>query len=160
MHPRAEEFARCARAEYGLDVDVHEFPEGTKTAADAAAAIGCQLAQIASGIVMDADGLVVVITSGANRVSEEALAALRDVPVSAVGTADADVVRETLGWSIGGVPPVCHETAVPVYLDETLLSFETVWAAAGTPDAVFPIDPARLGEIAGATVVDVATPRS
>lgn len=156
MHPRAEEFADCARERFGLAVEVHEFPEGTKTAADAAAAVGCELAQIASGIVMDADGLVVVVTSGANRVSDESLAALRDVPPATVEMADADAVRETLGWAIGGVPPFCHETDVPVYLDETLAEFDTVWAAAGTPNAVFPVAPERLVAVADAAIADVA----
>ncbi|MFB6171814.1 MAG: YbaK/EbsC family protein [Haloarculaceae archaeon] len=156
MHPRAEEFTERARTEYGFEVDVHEFPEGTKTAADAAAAIGCDVAQIASGIVMDADGLVVVVTSGANRVDEARLAALRGVPAESVGMADADAIKATLGWSIGGVPPFCHETSVPVYLDETLTQFDTVWAAAGTPETVFPVAPERLLDLADAEAADVA----
>lgn len=157
MHDRANEFERRATEEYGFEVDVHEFPEGTKTAADAAAAIGCDVAQIASSLVFRADGdLVVVVTSGANRMSEAKLAALRDVPASAVEMADADEIRETVGWSIGGVPPFCHETDLPVFLDETLTDFETVWAAAGTPEAVFPITPETLQEHAGATVADVS----
>jgi prolyl-tRNA editing enzyme YbaK/EbsC (Cys-tRNA(Pro) deacylase) len=156
MHPRAEEFAERAREQHGFEVEVHEFPEGTKTAADAAEAVGCDVAQIASGIVLDADGLVVVVTSGANRVSEAKLAALRGVPGDEVGMADADDIRETLGWSIGGVPPFCHDTEVPVYVDDTLVDHDTVWAAAGTPEAVFPISPDRLREITGAEAVDVA----
>jgi prolyl-tRNA editing enzyme YbaK/EbsC (Cys-tRNA(Pro) deacylase) len=156
MHRRARAFAERAATEHDLDIDVHEFPEGTRTAADAADAIGCDVAQIASSLAFRAPDLVVVVTSGANRVSEARLADLRDVPESKVGMADADEVRETLGWSIGGVPPFCHETTVPVYLDETLSGFETVWAAAGTPEAVFPIASDRLAALAGATVVDVA----
>jgi prolyl-tRNA editing enzyme YbaK/EbsC (Cys-tRNA(Pro) deacylase) len=157
MHPRAEEFATEAAERYGVEVDVHEFPEGTRTAAEAAEAVGCDVAQIASGIVLSADGeLVVVVTSGANRVSEAKLASLRAVPESSVEMADPDEVRETLGWSIGGVPPFCHETRVPVYLDETLTPFDTVWAAAGTPEAVFPADPDDLVEVSDATVADVA----
>jgi prolyl-tRNA editing enzyme YbaK/EbsC (Cys-tRNA(Pro) deacylase) len=99
---------------------------------------------------------VVVVMSGANRVSEDKLAAIRDVDESTVSMADADTVREIVGWSIGGVPPFCHDTSVPVYLDETLQSFETVWAAAGTPEAVFPIAPDRLRELADAQPVDAA----
>lgn len=155
MHPRAAEFAACARDRYELDVDVHEFPEGTKTAADAAEAIGCRLAQIASGIVVEADGLLVVVTSGSNRVSHRRIATLRDVTESAVDMADPEAVRETLGWAIGGVPPFCHETAVPIYLDETLMQFDEVWAAAGTPNAVFPIGPDRLAAITDADIVVV-----
>ncbi|MFB6170084.1 MAG: YbaK/EbsC family protein [Haloarculaceae archaeon] len=155
MHERAAEFAALASERYGVDVDVHEFPEGTKTAADAAEAVGCDVAQIASSIAMDADGeLVVVITSGANRVSEAKLAAVHGV--ASVSMADATTIKETLGWAIGGVPPFCHASSVPVYMDETLTDHDTVWAAAGTPEAVFPIPPGRVEELSGATVVDVA----
>jgi len=155
MHSRAESFAERAR-ELGVEVEVQEFPEGTKTAADAAAAIGCEVAQIASSIAMVADELVVVVTSGANRVDEAKLAELRDVPSSDVRMGEADEIKETLGWAIGGVPPFCHDTAVPVSVDETLLGFETVWAAAGTPQAVFPVDPERIVDLADATPADVA----
>jgi len=156
MHERAAEFAKRAADEYDVTVDVHEFPEGTKTAADAAEAIDCDVAQIASSIAMDADDLVVVVTSGANRVDESRLADLRDVAPDAVGMADPEEIRATLGWAIGGVPPFCHDADVPVYVDETLTDFETVWAAAGTPEAVFPIAPDRVVALADATVVDVA----
>ncbi|WP_254841167.1 YbaK/EbsC family protein [Natronomonas marina] len=157
MHPRAEEFARRAAEEHGFEVDVHEFPEGTKTAADAAAAVGCDVAQIASGIVLSAgDGLVVVVTSGANRVDEAKVAELVGVDAAAVSMGDADEIKATLGWSIGGVPPFCHEADVPVFMDETLSGHEEVWAAAGTPEAVFPIAPDRLAALSGATVADVA----
>lgn len=157
MHPRAAEFVERARREYGFEPDVEEFPEGTKTAADAAAAVGCEVAQIASSLAFEADGdLVVVVTSGANRVSEAALAAVLDVPESAIEMADAGRIKETLGWSIGGVPPFCHENRVPVLVDETLLDHETVWAAAGTPEAVFPIDPETLGDLADAEPAAIA----
>ncbi|TKR27657.1 YbaK/EbsC family protein [Natronomonas salsuginis] len=156
MHPRAEEFTRTARDEYGIDVDVREFPEGTKTAADAAEAVGCSVAQIASGIVLSAgDGLVVSVTSGANRVDMAKIAATVGVKQDDVSMADADAIKETLGWSIGGVPPFCHATEVPVFMDETLAEFETVWAAAGTPKAVFEIEPETLAELADAPLIDV-----
>ncbi|MFC4450125.1 YbaK/EbsC family protein [Halorussus aquaticus] len=157
MHDRAREFADRACREYDFEVDVQEFPEGTKTAADAADAVGCDVAQIASSIAMRAaDRLVVVVTSGANRVSEAKLADLFGLAEDEVEMADAAEIKATLGWSIGGVPPFCHDAEVPVYLDETLTEFETVWAAAGTPEAVFPIDPKRLRELSGAEVADVA----
>lgn len=156
MHPRAEEFKRQAEAEHGIDIDVHEFPEGTKTAADAAEAVGCATAQIASGIVLEADGdIILSVTSGANRVNTAEIAALVGVDESAVSMADPDGIKATLGWSIGGVPPFCHANAVPTFLDESLTEFDEVWAAAGTPEAVFPIDPETLAEIAGATVAEV-----
>lgn len=159
MHPRTAEFSERAKERYGIEIDVHEFDEGTKTAADAADAVGCDVAQIASSIVMVADGMatddepVVVVTSGANRVDETTVA--DRLGAESVRMADAERIRETLGWSIGGVPPICHDESVPVLFDETLAAFETVWAAAGTPDAVFPIDPGRLEELADATRCDV-----
>jgi len=157
MHPRAEEFAATARERYGFDPEVREFPEGTETAADAAAAIGCDVARIASSLAVRAgEELVVVVTSGANRVDLDAVAALRGRDPESVSMADPDAVAGTLGWSIGGVPPFCHDTRVPTYLDETVLEFETVWAAAGTPQATFPIAPDRLRELADATPADVA----
>jgi prolyl-tRNA editing enzyme YbaK/EbsC (Cys-tRNA(Pro) deacylase) len=155
MHERAAEFAEQAAEELDLTVDVHEFPDGTKTAADAAEAIGCDVAQIASSIAMVADDLVIVVTSGANRVSEQRLGQLRDVPADDVRMAEPGEVKEMLGWAIGGIPPFLHDTDVPVYLDETLTDFDTVWAAAGTPEAVFPIDPDRLQNLADATVISV-----
>jgi len=157
MHPSAERFQQRARDAHDIEVDVHEFPAGTKTAADAAAAVGCDVAQIASSIALRAgEDLVVVVTSGANRVSESRVADLEDVAADAVEMADAEEIKATLGWSIGGVPPFCHERSVPTYLDADLTAFETVWAAAGTPEAVFPIAPDRLVEAADPTVTSVA----
>ncbi|USZ73193.1 YbaK/EbsC family protein [Natronosalvus halobius] len=156
MHPSAATFVAQAREEYGFDPAVEEFPEGTKTAADAADAIGCDVAQIASSLAFDADGdLVVTVTSGANRVDESALAESIGIAPEAVEMADPERIKSRLGWSIGGVPPFCHDRPVPTYLDETLQEFDTVWAAAGTPSAVFPIDPAELEELTNARVVSV-----
>jgi Cys-tRNA(Pro) deacylase len=149
MHERAKEFAAQARDDHGVDVDIHEFEEGTKTAADAAEVVGCDVAQIASGLVFVADDEpVMVITSGANRVSEQRLAAV--VGADSVGMADPEIVREATGYGIGGVPPFCHEEDIPVFIDETLLDYDEVWAAGGTPQTVFPIDPERLVAIADA----------
>ncbi|MFB6160860.1 MAG: YbaK/EbsC family protein [Haloferacaceae archaeon] len=156
MHPRAAEFRDCVRERHDLAVDVEEFPEGTKTAADAAAAVGCSVAQIASSLVFVVSGdPVVVVTSGANRVDESRIAAHLSAPAGAVSMADADRVREATGWSIGGVPPLCHDADPPVLVDETLLEHDVVYAAAGTPNAVFPVDPAVLVDLAGGTAVDV-----
>ena len=155
MHPRAAEFTERASDRYGVDVAVEEFPDGTKTAADAAVAVGCEVAQIASSLAFDADGdLVVVVTSGANRVSEARLA--DHLGATEVEMADPDRIATVLGWSIGGVPPFCHDTDVPVLFDETLLDHETVWAAAGTPEAVFPMAPEEIRRLADARAVDVA----
>ncbi|MEY7847799.1 YbaK/EbsC family protein [Natrarchaeobius sp. A-rgal3] len=156
MHERAVTFSERARERYGFEPEVEEFPEGTKTAADAAEAVGCDVAQIASSLVFDVDGsLVVSVTSGANRVSEGALGNAFDVPAANVSMADPDRIRDEIGWSIGGVPPFCHDRSVPVLVDETLLEYETVWAAAGTPEAVFPIDPETLKANADGEVTSV-----
>lgn len=155
MHPRAEEFAEQAQAQFDVDVDVHEFEEGTKTAEDAAELVGCDVAQIASGLVFVVDGEpVMVITSGANRVSETRLADFLDG--ESAGMADPETVREATGYGIGGVPPFCHDGDIDVLIDETLLGYEEVWAAAGTPETVFPIDPDVLVECADATPAAVA----
>lgn len=155
MHPRVREFSEAARDRYGVEIDPHEFDEGTKTAEDAADAIGCKVAQIASSLVfMVDDEPVVVVTSGANRVSEDRLADVLDA--AEVRMAEPAEVREATGWSIGGVPPFCHESDLRVLLDETLLDHEEVWAAAGTPQGVFPIDPDRIVEISGAEPAPVA----
>lgn len=157
MHPRAEQFRDAATDRYGIELDVIEFPEGTKTAADAAAAVGCETAQIASSIVVSVDGdLAVVVTSGANRVDLDAVADRMGSPERTAEMADPDRIRSVIGWSIGGVPPICHDTDVPVFFDRTLRSYETVYAAAGTPSAVFPIDPDRLLAIAGAKDAAIA----
>lgn len=155
MHQRAVQFADRATEEYDVDVDVHEFDEGTKTAADAADAVGCDTAQIASSIVAVAGGeTVVVVTSGANRVDMAKVADLRGANTAQM--ADPDEVKAATGWSIGGVPPICHETDTPVLMDETLLDHDEVWAAAGTPTAVWPVDPERLQELADAEAADIA----
>lgn len=155
MHPTAKEFVERAREEYDLEVELHEFPEGTKTAEDAANAIGCAVAQIGSSLVFVADEEpVIVVTSGANHVSEQRLAEYLDA--TAVSMADPDAVRDATGWGIGGVPPFCHDTDLAVFIDETLMQFDEIWVAAGTPQAVFPIDPEHVVEIADATPIAVA----
>ena len=155
LHQRAADFRDEAERRYDLDVDVHEFDaEETKTAALAAERVGCEVAQIASSLVFDADGdLVVAITSGANRVSEARLAA--HVGVDGVSMAAPERISEEVGWSIGGVPPLCHEADLPTVFDPTLLEYATVWGACGTPASMFPVDSELLCDLAGATVVDV-----
>jgi prolyl-tRNA editing enzyme YbaK/EbsC (Cys-tRNA(Pro) deacylase) len=155
MHPSAETFIERSRERYDFDPSVETFPDGTETAADAAAAIGCAVAQIASSLVFDADGdLVVVVTSGANHVSESRLAA--HFGANRVSMADPDRVRDTVGWDVGGVPPICHDADLPVALDASLLDYETVWAAAGAPTAVFAVPPAKLAALADAEAVAVS----
>src|SRR3982074_521091 len=134
------------------DLAVKEFPEGTRTAVDAARAGGCEVGQIVKSLVFIAAGRpVVALVSGANRLDEKRLAAVAGEPVL---KADAETARTATGYAIGGVPPFGHATDVPVYMDRDLLSYEMVWAAAGRPDSVFHIAPARLRDLSRATVAD------
>ncbi|KUL49760.1 aminoacyl-tRNA deacylase [Streptomyces sp. NRRL F-4489] len=149
-HPRFAE----ALAALGLSVEIRKFPEATRTAAEAAAAIGCDLAQIVKSLVFAADGApVLVLMDGASRVDVERVRA--ELGAAKVTRADAAVVRETTGYAIGGVPPFGHRTRTPVLADRGLLAHGTVWAAAGTPHTVFPLDPRTLIAHAGGRVVDV-----
>ncbi|MFW5917078.1 MAG: aminoacyl-tRNA deacylase [Halorubrum sp.] len=161
MHERAAEFAERARDRYGVDLDVLEFEAGTETAAAAADAVGCDTAAIASTIVVsltpgesESDPeLVAAITSGANRLDLDAVA--RHFGASAASMADPTRIREVVGWSIGGVPPLCHDVSLPTVFDPTLAAYDTVYGAAGTPSAVFAIDPDDLAALAEASVVDL-----
>ncbi|MDQ2942428.1 MAG: YbaK/EbsC family protein [Candidatus Dormibacteraeota bacterium] len=132
---------------------VKEFPEGTRTAVDAARAVGCEVGQIVKSLVFIAAGRpVVALVSGANRLDEKRLAGVAGEPVL---KADAETARSATGYSIGGVPPFGHVTEVPVFMDRDLLGYGEVWAAAGRPDSVFEIAPERLRELSGATVADL-----
>ncbi|TMU92799.1 YbaK/EbsC family protein [Streptomyces sp. DASNCL29] len=149
-HPR---FAAALR-ELGLDVEVRRFPDATRTAAEAAAAIGCELSQIVKSLVFEADGQpVVVLMDGASRVDVELVR--NELVAGSVHRADAALVRETTGYAIGGVPPFGHRTRTRVLADRRLLDHETVWAAAGNPHTVFPLDPKSLIAHAEGTLVDV-----
>jgi len=134
-------------------VSVRKFPEGTRTATDAARAVGCEVGQIVKSLVFVAGGRpVVALVSGANRLDESRLGAVAGTPVT---KADAAVAREATGYAIGGVPPFAHATDVPVFMDRDLLAYTSVWAAAGRPDSVFEIQPERLRELSKAAVVDL-----
>lgn len=138
----------------GLNMEVRTYPAGTRTAEDAARAIGCEVAQIVKSLVFTAGGEpVVALVSGANRLDTRRLEALAGGRVS---RADADLAREATGYSIGGVPPFGHARPLPVFMDRDLVHHQLVWAAAGRPDAVFPITPARLVELSGARVEQLA----
>jgi prolyl-tRNA editing enzyme YbaK/EbsC (Cys-tRNA(Pro) deacylase) len=136
-----------------VGVTVRRFPEGTRTAGDAAGAIGCEVGQIVKSLVFVAGGKpVVALVSGANRLDERRLGAVAGEPVA---KADATTVRAAIGYSIGGVPPFGHATSVPVFMDRDLLGYPVVWAAAGRPDSVFEIQPDRLRELSRAVVLDL-----
>lgn len=131
------------------------FPAGTRTAADAAAAVGCTIDQIVKSLVFVADsGPVLFLVSGANRVNEQAAA--RALGTSVLRKANADEVRKATGFAIGGTPPYGHPQALPTILDRDLLVHETVWAAAGTPDTCFPTDPRQLQRLTDARVMSVS----
>ncbi|MFI6124245.1 YbaK/EbsC family protein [Streptomyces sp. NPDC051064] len=149
-HPR---FAEALR-ELGLDVEVRRFPDATRTAVEAAAAIGCELSQIVKSLIFEADGVpVLVLMDGSSRVDVERVRA--ELGAGKVKRAGADLVRETTGYAIGGVPPFGHRTKTRVLADRGLLDHTTVWAAAGTPHTVFPLDPGSVVELSGGTLVDV-----
>jgi len=140
-------------ASSGIGVSVKQFPQGTRTAGDAATAVGCEIGQIVKSLVFMAGGRpVVALVSGANRLDEGSLGAVAGSPVI---KADAEVVRAATGYAIGGVPPFGHATDVPVFMDRDLLGYAVVWAAAGRPDSVFEIAPDRLRELSTATVVNL-----
>lgn len=152
-HPAVERVRAHAR-QHGLDIGVRRFPEGTHTAQDAARAIGCEVAQIVKSLVFLAAGdPVVVLVSGTDRVDEAKLAAVRGA--YSARRATANEAREATGFVVGGVPPFGHRVPIPVVVDDALLRHEVVWAAAGLPDAVFPISPADLVRLSGATEADV-----
>lgn len=141
-------------AELLAGFEVRRFPEGTRTAEDAARAVGCSLGQIVKSLVFSAAGNpVVALVSGSNRLDPDRLAALAGRPVAKL---DADTARAAIGFSIGGVPPFGHSTNLPVYIDRDLLGHQLVWAAAGRPDSVFAISPARLVELSRGQVADLA----
>lgn len=158
--PLASAIERVAAAllAHGVQVRIQEFPQGTRTAEDAAEAVGTTTAQIVKSLVFFADAQpILVLASGQNRVDPVKLAAAAGA--TAVRIARADEVRKITGFAIGGVPPVGHATPLPVYLDEVLTHYDVVYAASGTPTAVFAISPLQLREITGARVVRVAAVR-
>lgn len=155
MKPATNPTALRVQAVLGPDYAVLEFEASTRTAADAAAAVGCTVAQIAKSLVFRAasGGAVLVVASGPNRVSEAKVAALLGEPI---GRADAGFVREVTGFAIGGIPPVGHATPLVTLLDETLGRHAEIWAAAGTPNAVFRLTFDDLVRLTGGRVADIA----
>ena len=154
LSPSAQK-VQTALAARGFVLQVVELPQSTRTSADAAAAVGCTIGQIAKSIVFRAaksDRPVLVMTSGANRVSESAVAALAGEPLA---KADAEYVRTRTGFVIGGVPPVGHAEPLMTFIDEDLLPFNEIWAAAGTPNAVFRLTPEELVRLTEGKVAKV-----
>src|SRR5262245_8996399 len=137
MHPTAQKVAEAAQA-LGLTITIKEFAESTRTAADAAQAIGCTVGQIVKSLLFVVDDQpIMALVSGANQLDEKKLATLCGVSRKKVKRAGAETARNATGFAIGGVPPFGHTKPLPIYIDQDFLQFEIIWAAAGTPNAVF-----------------------
>ena len=155
MHPSIQKVNQAAQ-ELGLVIEGKEFNQTTRTADDAAEAIGCEVCQIVKSLCFSVDNQpLMALVSGANQLDERKLAELCGVGRKKVKRASAGMVKEATGFSIGGVPPFGHLTPMTVFVDEDLLQFETVWAAAGTPFAVFAIGPEELVKGCGGTAVSL-----
>lgn len=157
VHPNVERVIEAARS-LGLELTTRRFPDGTKTAADAALAIGVEVGQIVKSLVFAVDGEVVMAyMSGANQLDEKKLAIAAGGAVCS--RVDADAVRAATGYAIGGVPPFGHATELRIFIDPDLLQYDgvndMVWAAAGTWNDVFPISPTDLVRMSGGVVTDL-----
>jgi len=155
LKPSAQKI-QDALAARGFSNAVVELPDSTRSAAEAAAALGCDVAQIVKSLVFRArqsGRAVLVVASGAHRVDEKRIEALVGEPI---GKADAEFVREQTGFAIGGVPPLGHARELIAIVDEELLKLERIWAAAGHPNAVFGLTPAELVAMTGGRVARVA----
>ena len=151
--PKVDRVVETGRA-LGIDVRPVIFDEETRTAADAARKVGCDVAQIVKSLVFEGGGRpILFLVSGANRVDLAKGAAAAGV--DALDKADAHAARAATGFSIGATPPFGHTEEIPLFMDADLLAFDGVWAAAGRPDSVFPVDPKKLQEATGAVVVDL-----
>ena len=154
LSPSARKVQQALQA-MGFALQVVELPDSTRTAAEAAQAVGCQVGQIVKSLVFKAKRSqrpVLVVASGANRVNEKAIEALIGEPL---GRADADFVRQRTGFAIGGVPPVGHSERLETFIDEDLLQHAEIWAAAGTPNAVFRLTPGDLVQMTGGRLVKI-----
>lgn len=153
LHPNVARVVAAAR-DKGLEITTRRFPEGTKTAQDAADAIGVAVGQIVKSLVFAVDGEVVMAyVSGANQLDEKKLAIAAGG--STCARVDADVVRNATGYPIGGVPPFGHTSQLSIFIDPDLLQYDEVWAAAGTWNDVFPITPNDLVRASGAVVTNL-----
>lgn len=152
-HPNVRRVVAAAH-DLGLEIEIREFPEGTKTAADAAAAIGVEVGQIVKSLIFGHGvDVVVALVSGTNQLDEAKLSALAGG--EPVGRVDADRVRAATGYPIGGVPPFGHAEQLATFVDTDLLQYDEVWAAAGTWNHVFAINPNDLVRVSGGTVADL-----
>lgn len=152
----APQRVRAALSAAGVAARIEEFPSSTRTAQEAADAVGTSVGQIVKSLIFLAgDSPVLALVSGANRLDPDRLAELTGLPI---GKADADAVRQATGYSIGGVPPTGFPAPILTFIDRDLLQYDVVWAAAGTPRHVFPVVPQDLVRITGGTVADLKSP--
>ena len=151
---KSAEIVQRALREKGLGFKVIELAASTRTANDAATAIGCQVGQIVKSLLFRTtkrEKAVLVLASGKNRVSEEAI---QRYVGEKIAKADADFAREVTGFAIGGIPPLGHKNQIPlIFIDEDLFKYETLWAAAGTPYAVFSLPAKELQTATGGKIV-------
>ena len=155
MHPSAQKVEKAAQ-DLGLSIEIVEFAQTTRTAQEAAEAIGCEVAQIVKSLCFRVnDTAVIALVSGANQLDEKKLAGLCNVGRKKVKRADADFVKSQTGYSIGGVPPFGHSHPLSIFIDEDLMAFDVVWAAAGTPFAVFATPPTQLQTASQGTIADL-----
>ena len=153
IHPNVARVTQAANAA-GLEIEVRKFPEGTKTAQDAADAIGVTVGQIVKSLVFGVDDeIVMALVSGSNQLDEKKLAAAAGG--SKCKRVDADAVREATGYAIGGVPPLGLATQMRIFIDPDLMQYDEVWAAAGTWNDVFAVSPRELATATGGVVVDL-----
>jgi prolyl-tRNA editing enzyme YbaK/EbsC (Cys-tRNA(Pro) deacylase) len=153
--PRSAQKVQAALDAFGLALAVTHMPASTRTAQEAADALGCATAQIAKSLIFRGAATgrpILIIASGANRVNEKAVGRLIGEKLA---RADADFAQEQTGYAIGGIPPVGHIAPIATYIDEDLLRYDAIWAAAGTPRAVFALTPDILKTITGGTVIPV-----
>ena|SRR5713101_4095566 len=152
----APDRVQAALSAAGVAARIEEFPSSTRTAQEAAAAVGTSVGQIVKSLVFLAGGApVLALVSGANQLDTARLAALTGTQI---GKADADAVRQATGYAIGGVPPTGFPEPIPTFIDRDLLQYDVVWAAAGTPRHVFPIAPQDLVRITGGRVAELKPP--
>ena len=139
----------------GLDIQIRQMNETTRTAEDAARACGCEVSQIVKSLVFqgtESGEAYLLLVSGSNRVDQKSVAALIGETLK---RPDADFVRTVTGYAIGGIPPLGHESKLETFIDEDLMTYGEVWAAAGTPESVFAVSPKALGQAAQATPITV-----
>ena len=153
--PAAAAKVQSAAEALGLAIAIRLMPDSTRTAAEAAAACGCAVGQIVKSLIFrgkDTGRPLLLLVSGANRVNEKGVAVTIGEQLT---RPDAAFARDATGFAIGGIPPLGHAAPLPTWIDADLLQYETVWAAAGTPNAVFSVDPGRLRDAVRATVIRV-----